>query len=162
MWSPCLLSPTSCSSRAFSLLLALRMSCKARQLAVRVPAPLREPALLLRYPLLRATSSLTLSAGIIHQYDLLQQDGRAGVQDTVHCSQQRGPGLVVKHNDDAGSGQWRAAPKLLVDTSGRMKVDIELSRSLRVPGEGGLCAQITITTHCSLEPPAYVLCYSWE
>lgn len=44
------------------------------------------------------------------------------MQDAVHRSQQRGPGLVVKHNDDTGGGQWRAAPKLLVDTPGRMEV----------------------------------------
>lgn len=72
-------------------------------------------------PLLRASCSLTLSAGVVHQDDLLQQDGRAGVQDAVHCSQQRGPGLVVKNDDDAGGGQWGTAPELLVDTSGGMK-----------------------------------------
>lgn len=68
-------------------------------------------------PLLRP-ASLTICAGVIHEDDFLQQDGRAGVQDAVYCAQQSGPGFVVEHNDHAGGGQWRAAPELLVNTPG--------------------------------------------
>lgn len=96
-----------------------------------------------------APSSLTISAGVIHQYDLLQQDGRGSVQHTVHSSQQCGPGLVVKHDDDAGGGQWRAAAELLVDTSRRMEALIQLSRSSGALGVGGPCPQVAITVLCS-------------
>lgn len=75
----------------------------------------------------RGPPSLTICAGIIHQNDLLQQDGRGGVQDAVHRPQQRGPSLVVEHNDDAGGRQRGAAPELLVDTPARTKVQIPFS-----------------------------------
>jgi hypothetical protein len=58
------------------------------------------------------------------------------VQDAVHRSQQRGPGFIVEHNDDAGGGQRGAAPELLINTPGRMKVWVQLSKSPGVPGVG--------------------------
>ena len=92
----------------------------------------------------RGPPSLTVRAGIIYQNDLLQQDGRGGVQDAVHRPQQSGPGLVVEHNDDAGGRQWGAAPELLVNTPARAKVQIQFSGSPVVPGAGRLCPQIPL------------------
>lgn len=50
-------------------------------------------------------TSVTLLAEVIYKDDLLQQGPRCCVQDAVHGSQERGPGLVVETEDDAGRGQ---------------------------------------------------------
>lgn len=51
----------------------------------------------------------TSLTGVVHQDDLLEQDGRGRVQDAVDGPQEGGPGLVVEDNDDAGGGQRGAA-----------------------------------------------------
>lgn len=60
---------------------------------------------------------LTVLAGVVHQDDLLQEDGRGGVQDAVHGPQQCAPGLVVKHDDHAGGWQGGAPLEGLLNTS---------------------------------------------
>lgn len=58
----------------------------------------------------------TCLTGIIHQDDLLEQDGGRGVQDAEDSPEEGGPGLVVEDNDDAGGGQWGAARKPPLNT----------------------------------------------
>lgn len=60
---------------------------------------------------------LTVLAGVVHQDDLLQEDGRGGVQDAVHGPQQCAPGFVVKHDDHAGGWQGGAPLEGLLNTS---------------------------------------------
>lgn len=59
----------------------------------------------------------TVLAGVVHQDDLLQEDGRGGVQDAVHGPQQGAPGFVVKHDDHAGGWQGGAPLEGLLNTS---------------------------------------------
>lgn len=60
---------------------------------------------------------LTVLAGVVHQDDLLQEDGRGGVEDAVHGPQQRAPGFIVKHDDHAGGWQGGAPLEGLLNTS---------------------------------------------
>lgn len=46
----------------------------------------------------------TCLTGIVHQYDLLEQDGRRRVQDAEDGPEEGGPGLVVEDDDDASGG----------------------------------------------------------
>lgn len=48
---------------------------------------------------------LTSLAGIVDEDDLLQHVPRGAVDDTVHRPQQRAPGLVVEHDDNARRGK---------------------------------------------------------
>lgn len=59
----------------------------------------------------------TVLAGVVHQDDLLQEDGRGGVQDAVHGPQQGAPGFIVKHDDHAGGWQGGAPLEGLLNTS---------------------------------------------
>lgn len=59
----------------------------------------------------------TILAGVVHQDDLLQEDGRGGVQDAVDGPQQGAPGFVVKHDDHAGGWQGGAPLEGLLNTS---------------------------------------------
>ncbi len=65
----------------------------------------------------RALSIFTVRAGVVHQDDLLEENGRGGVEDTVHCPQQSAPGLIVKHNYHAGGRQGGASLEGLLNTS---------------------------------------------
>lgn len=58
----------------------------------------------------------TVLAGVVHQDDLLQEDGRGGVQDTVHGPKQGAPGLIVKHDDHTGGWQGGATLEGLLYT----------------------------------------------
>lgn len=51
----------------------------------------------------------TCGTGIIHQNDLLEQDGGRRVQDAVDRPEQGGPSLVVEDDNDAGGRQSRTA-----------------------------------------------------
>lgn len=53
-------------------------------------------------------------AEVVHQDDLLQEGPGRCVQDTVHGSQEGGPGLVMETEDDAGCGQ--AVLRMLLQT----------------------------------------------
>lgn len=64
-----------------------------------------------------ATPIFTVLAGVVHQDDLLQEDGRGGVQDAVHGPQQGAPGFIVKHDDHAGGWQGGAPLEGLLNTS---------------------------------------------
>lgn len=48
-------------------------------------------------------------AEVVYKDDLLKQGPGCGVQDAVHSSQERRPGLVMEAEDDAGRRQatWR-------------------------------------------------------
>lgn len=59
----------------------------------------------------------TILAGVVHQDDLLQEDGRGGVQDAVDGPQQGAPCFVVKHDDHAGGWQGGAPLEGLLNTS---------------------------------------------
>lgn len=48
--------------------------------------------------------SQTSVAVVINEDDLLQQDGRRGLQDAVNGPQQGGPGLVIEGYDHRGGG----------------------------------------------------------
>lgn len=65
----------------------------------------------------RPAPVLTILAGVVHQDDLLQEDGRGGVQDAVHGPQQCAPGFVVKHDDHAGGWQGGAPLEGLLNAS---------------------------------------------
>lgn len=54
---------------------------------------------------LRFGVTLTSFAGVIDEDDLLEHVARGAVDDAVHGAQQRAPGLVVEHNNNAGCGQ---------------------------------------------------------
>lgn len=54
----------------------------------------------------------TCNTGIVHQDNLFEQDGRRRVQDAVDRPEEGGPGLIVKHNNDAGGRQARTAGEL--------------------------------------------------
>lgn len=60
---------------------------------------------------------VTVVAGVVHQDDLLEEDGGRGVEDAVHRPQQSAPGLVVEHDDHAGGRQGGASLERLLDTS---------------------------------------------
>lgn len=64
----------------------------------------------------------TITAGVVHQDDLLEEDGRRGVQDTVHRPQQSAPGLIVEHDDHAGGRQGGASLERLLYTSAVTRV----------------------------------------
>lgn len=64
----------------------------------------------------------TIAAGVVHQDDLLEEDGRRGVQDTVHRPQQSAPGLIVEHDDHAGGRQGGASLERLLYTSAVTRV----------------------------------------
>lgn len=57
-----------------------------------------------RHEAVAATSDTSL-AGVVHQQDLEQQMSGGAVNDAVDRPQQRAPGLVVEHDNDAGVGQ---------------------------------------------------------
>lgn len=59
----------------------------------------------------------TVHAGVVHQDDLLEQNGGGRVQDAVHRPQQSAPGLVVKHDDHAGGRQGGAPLEGLLNAS---------------------------------------------
>lgn len=61
--------------------------------------------------------NLTVHAGIVHQDDLLEENGRGGVEDTVNCPQQSAPTLIVKHNYHTGGRQGGASLEGLLNTS---------------------------------------------
>jgi len=78
----------------------------------------------------RARFKFTFHTGIVHQDDLLQENGRGGVQDTVYRPQQGAPSLIVKHNYNTGSRQDGASLEGLLNTSAarrRRSTKIELS-----------------------------------
>ena len=54
----------------------------------------------------------TCNAGVIHQDDLFEHDGRRRVQDAVDRPEERGPGLVVEDDNNTGGGQSRTATEL--------------------------------------------------
>lgn len=56
----------------------------------------------------------TLLAEVVHQDDLLQEGPGGCVENAVHGSQERGPGLIMEAEDDAGCGQ--AVPRMLLQT----------------------------------------------
>lgn len=64
-----------------------------------------------------AAPIVTVLAGVVHQDDLPQEDGRGGVQDAVHGPQQGAPGFIVKHDDHAGGWQGGAPLEGLLNTS---------------------------------------------
>lgn len=49
-------------------------------------------------------STITCSTGVIDQDYLLQHNGGRRVQDTVDRPEERGPGLIVEDDNDAGGG----------------------------------------------------------
>lgn len=59
----------------------------------------------------------TVLAGVVHQDDLLQEDGRGSVQDAVHSPQKGAPGFIVKHDDHAGGWQGGAPLEALLNAS---------------------------------------------
>ena len=61
--------------------------------------------------------SFTIHAGVVHQDDLLEENGRGGVEDTVYRPQQSAPSLIVKHNYHAGGRQGGASLEGLLNTS---------------------------------------------
>lgn len=63
----------------------------------------------------------TIHAGVVHQDDLLEENGRGGVEDTVYCPQQSTPSLIVKHNYHAGGRQGGASLEGLLNTSAARK-----------------------------------------
>lgn len=65
----------------------------------------------------------TIHTGVVHKDDLLEENGRGGVEDAVHRPQQGAPALVVEHDYNAGGRQGGASLEGLLDTSaaGRRK-----------------------------------------
>lgn len=80
---------------------------------------------------LEAAPIFTVLAGVVHQDDLLQEDGRGGVQDAVHGPQQGAPGFIVKHNDHAGGWQGGAPLEGLLNTSVAQKSGEEKKKAQR-------------------------------
>lgn len=64
-----------------------------------------------------AAPIFTVLAGVVHQDDLLQEDGRGSVQDAVHGPQQGAPGFIVKHDDHACGWQGGAPLEGLLNAS---------------------------------------------
>lgn len=68
-------------------------------------------------PVIREPTSVTSLAEVIYKDDLLQQGPGCCVQDAVHSSQERGPGLIVEAEDDAGCRQTTC--RMLLQTPAR-------------------------------------------
>lgn len=81
---------------------------------------------------LEAAPIFTVLAGVVHQDDLLQEDGWGGVQDAVHGPQQGAPGFIVKHNDHAGGWQGGAPLEGLLNTSVAKKSGEEKKKSTKI------------------------------
>lgn len=64
-----------------------------------------------------ARLGFTVHAGVVHQDDLLEENGWRGVQDTVYRPQQSAPGLIVKHDYHTGGRQGGASLESLLNTS---------------------------------------------
>lgn len=95
--------------------------------------------------------SFTIAAGVVHQDDLLEEDGRRGVQDAVHRPQQGAPGLVVEHDDHAGGRQGGASLERLLYTSA----------ATTRRGERGVEEHKDVTVLYSsweTQPPRYSMC----
>lgn len=104
---------------------------------------------------------LTFSAGIVHQDDFFEQEGRWRVQNTEDRSEQRRPGLVVEHDDHTGVRQQRAPKELLGQAPGAVLAILTYDPLQLQTADSAIC-QLTNMANQLLHSGDYVFSYQLQ